>query len=235
MTEHPPIHHPFHGKDPRLKEFCSPLVYQRTLLRHQPDENFISTFDSAIPPKTCKKIIELFEEKELDGEVYPGVLGGATKGKGTENQGLKYSRDWQLFSLDPEHEDAYLIEILLDTLSMCVSQYIDRHPGLIAYQEMFWSSLQIQKYSAKEGMYYGVPHVEASAAHFSNRVIAGMIFLNTLDSGATVFPGQKTKILPKEGTVVLFPTGYTHLHWGERADEDKYIITSWLEFVETEE
>ena len=57
-------------------------------------------------------------------------------------------------------------------------------------------------------------------------------YLNTVvDGGETVFPMAGTAIEPEIGAVVVFPTGIPFYHCGNPAKSDKYIITSWFEFI----
>lgn len=66
----------------------------------------------------------------------------------------------------------------------------------------------------------------------SNRFAVWMIYLNSLkDSGHTEFLFQNIKMLPKQGTVVIWPAAYTHLHRASPIlHEAKYILTGWFNF-----
>jgi len=209
-----------------IKEALSPLVYGGHLLQHKLGDNFLGVFGNALTPTTCKSLIELFERKRSEGFTGPGRIAN------TVDPGQKHSQDWQMLGMPLTDPDAYLVEVLLATLTACFSQYQDRYSSLKLYANMGWSSLQLQKYSADQNMGYPAPHVEASGPEVSHRVLAGLIYLNTINTGGTVFPYQDTKVPPTAGSIVLFPAGYTHLHWGEYALQDKYIITTWLEFME---
>ena len=58
-----------------------------------------------------------------------------------------------------------------------------------------------------------------------------MWYLNDVEEGGeTEFWYQKVKIKPKKGTVVMFPTSFTHKHKGHiPISNDKYIVNMWMQ------
>ena len=57
-----------------------------------------------------------------------------------------------------------------------------------------------------------------------------MIYLNELPLGEaqTEFLYQSIKLPPTQGTVVIWPAGFTHLHRGNTVyTTNKYIATGW--------
>jgi hypothetical protein len=59
-----------------------------------------------------------------------------------------------------------------------------------------------------------------------------MLYCNTLKNGGTEFPFQKKVLKAKEGKLVIWPSDFTHPHRGiVSLDEEKYIVTGWLEIV----
>ena len=66
-----------------------------------------------------------------------------------------------------------------------------------------------------------------------NRIMAWMIYLNDVeDGGETEFLYQSMRVKPKQGTLVLWPAHFTHMHRGNPPlSGEKYIMTSWLEFI----
>ena len=59
-----------------------------------------------------------------------------------------------------------------------------------------------------------------------------MLYLNDVkEGGETEFLYQHKRYQPKEGTLLIFPAGFTHTHRGNPPiSNDKYIVTGWLEF-----
>ena len=76
--------------------------------------------------------------------------------------------------------------------------------------------------------------VEAGDIHACRKIIAAQLFLNTVEEGGeTEFLYQNKRLPPVQGTLALYPAGYTHTHRGNPPLKgNKYIMTTWLEFVE---
>lgn len=75
--------------------------------------------------------------------------------------------------------------------------------------------------------HYSYIHCEADGS--PNRVLAWMVYLNTIKiGGGTEFLHQKTTLCPKAGSLYIWPSGWTYMHRGVPApNERKYIITGW--------
>jgi hypothetical protein len=60
----------------------------------------------------------------------------------------------------------------------------------------------------------------------SSRVISGLLYLNTIkEGGETVFPLHEKEIKPIQGKIVLFPSSFTHIHYGKPPkNENRYNI-----------
>lgn len=68
-----------------------------------------------------------------------------------------------------------------------------------------------------------------------SRYAAWMIYLNDCNSGHTEFKFQKLSFIPKRGTLLIWPAGWTHLHRGSpKLKSDKYVITGWIEHDENQ-
>ena len=59
--------------------------------------------------------------------------------------------------------------------------------------------------------------------------IVYMLYLNDLENGGTEWCLQNVKLEAVKGTLVLWPSDFTHVHRGIVANEEKYICTGWLE------
>ena len=90
-------------------------------------------------------------------------------------------------------------------------------------------SLQIEKYTSADIGYPAV-HIEAGPDHVK-KYLAMIVFLNNVAGGETVFPMCGTAIEPEQGLVAVWPTGLPFYHCGNKSRSDKYILTSWFEFL----
>ncbi|UTA49014.1 2OG-Fe(II) oxygenase [Simiduia sp. 21SJ11W-1] len=96
-------------------------------------------------------------------------------------------------------------------------------------------NVNLQKYTAGRGGYHHwhsefYPHPTDPRQESLHRVLVFMYYLNTVaEGGETEFLYQRTKLAPQAGSLVLFPTDFTHTHRGcVPQSGDKYILTSWV-------
>jgi hypothetical protein len=60
-------------------------------------------------------------------------------------------------------------------------------------------------------------------------MLAVLIYLNDTEyGGETSFPLLKRSIKPKVGRIVVFPSYFTHMHYGKTASSDKYVVVSHI-------
>ena len=76
-------------------------------------------------------------------------------------------------------------------------------------------------------------HYEDGQFLHRDRSLTWMVYLNDIPSengGGTDFLHQKLTLQPKEGTIVLWPAAYTHVHRGGflTGDLPKFIATGWF-------
>lgn len=112
-------------------------------------------------------------------------------------------------------------------LKSCVRHYIHKYQSL-KHTGLVSTDIKFQK-TPPGGGYHLWHHENADLAH-SPRELVWMIYLNDMPDGEaeTEFLYQRRRIKPTAGTVVIWPSGYTHSHKGNTVlTEDKYIITGW--------
>jgi hypothetical protein len=91
-------------------------------------------------------------------------------------------------------------------------------------------NFKIQK--TKIGGGYHVWHYESNNRYISNRLLTWTLYLNDVhEGGETEFLYQHMRIKPEQGTLVIWPAGFTHTHRGNPPlSNEKYIATGWTEF-----
>lgn len=125
-------------------------------------------------------------------------------------------------------------------------------PNIAAFTEVFWGkcypiyekefavlkdsgrhcsySFKMQKTNLREG--YHVWHYESANRELSCRLLTWMLYLNDVEEGGeTEFLYQSMRVKPKQGTLLIWPAGFTHTHRGNPPlSNTKYIVTGWTEF-----
>lgn len=140
-------------------------------------------------------------------------------------------------SLSSIYMDQILYDRYCDEINRLAKAYIDVYPFC---QEGLsnWSiepTFNLQYYPP--GKHYSVWHCENNGEkQHQKRHLVFMTYLNDVKyGGETEFLYQNVKVSPKKGKTLIWPASFTHTHRGIPAEsEEKYIITGWFEFVDTE-
>lgn len=185
----------------------------------------IKLYADVVPDVLCTELIDWFEESitvRIDDH-------------------RKQSTELQIID-DPRPEAEQYRRLLFDYLyplgeryekdmyELCHKDYKPQDIPLSKAFKTGFRSLQIQKYSSNDKGYPAV-HIESGPLH-TQKYLAVILYLNTvIDSGETVFPMGGTAIEPEIGKVAIFPTGIPFYHCGNPSKSDKYILTSWFEFM----
>jgi 2OG-Fe(II) oxygenase superfamily len=191
-------------------------------------EEFIGVFENAVPSDVCQHLINYFDIHET-----------LNKTINRQNQGAyKVRKNDTLLGMAAETDPMVLktftmnMQPLADVLDDCYKQYIGEYDILAQLsRHRISQTYQIQKTRPGEG--YHIWHCEADNLTAASRIAVPIVYLNDVEEGGeTEFLYQKMRIKPTEGTVVLFPAGYTHVHRGNPPlSGTKYIVTTWIEFL----
>ena len=183
---------------------------------------FVNIYQEAISPEDCKKIINFINSTELK----PGVMSGGNVKKA--NPKIKDSLDTTLNFSD----SSLPTEILKNALHFCSQDYIKRNYELQKIQEFGLSdTYNLQKYNPGQG--YHSSHCENAGGVNSFRVLAWMVYLNTVnDGGGTSFDNYGFETRAQEGALLIWPAFWTHFHHGVVSPtETKYIATGWYSYT----
>jgi hypothetical protein len=82
------------------------------------------------------------------------------------------------------------------------------------------------------GAGYHIWHCENPTRETSGRVLVWTLYLNDVaEGGETEYLYQHLRVKPKQGTLVIWPAGFTHTHRGNPPlSNTKYIFTGWVEY-----
>ena len=189
-----------------------------------PCDQLIHLVSGAIPPGVCKTLIQLFEASPL-----------RTPGKVFDAAGklvVKSDKISEELTIEPEGPWIAPHGALHQQVSQVILGYAALFPSL-QIAPLQWSPYKMKKYQKRDGKFDW--HFDAASPSTFQRQIALIVYLNNVNKGGeTAFFNQQLQITPKEGDVLLFPPFWTHMHSGLiPQSEDKYIITSFVEFAPT--
>ncbi len=171
--------------------------------------DFIGIWENTLDDETCEKIINFIENSE--------------KQKSFEQSTLL--RKDQFCSLSDDHELAVIIN---DKLSVCLDEYTKEYSALL---ESDYTNPEIKLQKTEPCGGYHTFHCENVGMSFCFRGLAWMIYLNDIsqNEGETEFLYQKLRVNPKQGTLLIWPAGFTHTHRGNPVySKNKYIATGWF-------
>jgi prolyl 4-hydroxylase len=173
-----------------------------------------------INPKICDDVIKYYEKsyKKKPGEV----------GKGYIKNDIKKSTDVVLNAEDTLFDD-YNIE-----LQLCLENYTKKYPETkfsIGRYNSYSEPYNIQRYLPSEGFYNF--HCERNFG-YQKRCLVFMTYLNDVTDGGTIFKYQKITTPAKKGLTLIWPSDFTHTHKGQIANQTKYILTGWYNFIDKE-
>ena len=191
-------------------------------------QNFINQYRNTLSLDECNQIISWMELKRSDHE--QGKLGSP----GVVDLSRKSSRDLELSFMEKNPVN----ELIAGAVMQSISTYKEQHPELEIHLPEWsaYAGYNIQKYFPNNA-YYATHCEHGPGDASSRRVLAWMIYLNTIKKGGgTEFPILRKKIKAETGKCVIWPSGWTHMHRGIVApDETKYITTGWFSYVISEE
>ncbi len=207
--------------------------------------DFIQIFDNAIEKDVCKRFVNKFKAIDKNGDTYDGNLGSER----IVNKDRKLSRDVSLSKYYDDELDS-LYKIMLKAVMSCVYSYLvnvgffgisfvgmrgmdlkryvpDEHIPRFP-KDIALASAKLRKYEKNKGGYF-VPHYD-NEGDLSRRIVAVVIYLNDIKyGGETSFPVLKRNIKPRIGRIAIFPSYFTHIHYGKTSPQDKYVIVGHIE------
>lgn len=176
------------------------------------NENFIRVYEHAFTPEHCKELIDIFKKNMYDYSQ-------------NNNWNDNWRQDKQLFIQDIERGQEY-IRKFYDSLNEPLRNYCKEFPIL---ESTNVASYTVKLQETKPSQGYHVWHFENSIFDVRDRVLVWTVYLNDIDEGGeTEFIYQSERYKPKQGSVLIFPAGFTHTHRGNPPlKETKYIATGW--------
>jgi hypothetical protein len=190
----------------------------------------IGIYKNAMATQFCEEYIEFFNELDADkGSWYnKEVCYGLSAMSFGDDQFKEHKLGRSDTSIFVNFVHKPLASVCYDVLQNCFEHYSSIYPGL---KDDKLSTFEIKLQKTEPGGGYHIWHNEKSGYMNSSRQLAWMIYLNDMPDGEaeTEFFYQKLRITPEAGTVVLWPSSYTHTHRGNTVyTKNKYILTGWF-------
>ena len=193
-------------------------------------DKFIGVFDNVLSKEHCEELIKVYE----DCQVLNYCINRQNLGKKKINQDTnlvfpnskEHIKDEIFFDSIQPH-----VKNFLEVAWVSYAQYANKY-GILneMASHRFYDSIKIQKTKPTEG--YHVWYCEHDGRLFGSRLLLVMCYLNDVkEGGETEFLYQSRRIKPKQGTIVICPSSFTHTHRGNPPlTGDKYMINGWIEF-----
>lgn len=126
--------------------------------------------------------------------------------------------------------DVSVLHPFLNNFWICWNHYLDHYSVLGETGKHRIRSMKIQKTLPGQG--YHIWHYESDAPERADRIASWGFYLNTVEEGGeTEFLYQTMRIPAKQGTLVIWPATYTHVHRGNPPlVGEKYLLTGWVEW-----
>jgi hypothetical protein len=181
--------------------------------------DFIEIYPNALDPDTCRRLIEFFEQS-------PAKIPSATGISGI----VQTARRSHGVHLEPQ-SNGPLFQAVRTALQRSLLTYVTKYEELRMQQAVF-EAFGIYRYrNETEGYDW---HSDGMDAGLRYRYVSVVLYLNTVkDGGETEFRYQNRKIQAQEGTAVLFPSGWTHIHRGcPPRSGPKYVLVTWTRYAD---
>ena len=194
-------------------------------------KDFIGVFGNVASKEYCQKVIEQFELRQKLNQV---------KNRQNHDNVIKTVKDNNFYFPIDEitnesiafESDEYILKEFNTIAANCYNLYNERY-GVLQNVEnhKMAQSIKIQKTLPSEG--YHVWHCEHADLLSSRRLLLVMLYLNDIsEGGETEFLYQSLRLRPREGTLVIVPSSFTHTHRGNPPlSGTKYMINGWIEFT----
>jgi hypothetical protein len=191
-------------------------------------EQFIGVYENAFSKEYCDSVIQYFENM---------VASGHAVNRQQQNQNVPKSAKDDLavdasgsVVIDMKHSVNLLQNFNEVFWNQCYFDYANKYWVLREFSGHNSFAFRIQKTEPGQG--YHMWHCETGGREICTRILAWTLYLNDVEEGGeTEFIYQHVRVKPKTGTLVIWPSGFTHTHRGNSPLSGvKYIVTGWVEF-----
>jgi len=186
----------------------------------------IAVWQGIMTEKECQNLVDHYERMAgLNLSYSRQQAGDAPRHKKSDRAVFVLEQDTLRFSADTS-----FLAFFLERFWNCYNEYVEHYSVLSEASKHQIRMMKLQK--TKPGDGYHVWHFENDSLERSGRICAWGLYLNTIEQGGeTEFLYQGVRIPATQGTLVIWPAGFTHAHRGNPPlSGDKYLLTGWIEY-----
>lgn len=186
----------------------------------------IAIFESIITPDQCQEIINHYEKlSSLNLSFSRLDIRDAPSHR--KNDRMSFVLDSETLKATP---DMNVLHPFLNAFWICWGKYLDHYSVLAETGKHRIRSMKIQKTLPGQG--YHIWHFESDGSERADRIASWGLYLNTVEQGGeTEFLYQSLRVPATQGTLVIWPATYTHVHRGNSPlVGEKYLLTGWVEW-----
>jgi len=190
--------------------------------------NLIYTINNNLDTSFCNTLIDIFNQKEYENKTEISRISG--------DKIIQNIRNSSYISVIYDLPNIYY-NILSQKLKEAFKQYLlhikNYNINLQSINndnlKIIESHISLNKYTKNIGFY--TFHSDLNTyLHKGYRFITFIWYINDVNIGGETEFIDGTKILPKQGKLLMFPSSWTYTHRGNMPiSSDKYIIVGWLE------
>jgi len=163
----------------------------------------------------------------------PGIAAGPGA---AASEPAKVSTDISLVAIDRSDPEAFaLAEVIQRGVSAALERYLQQRPlfrDCCPEQQLFVNPIfNLQHYAPGEGFkrWHCDWTISDEATEPVHRVLAWILYCNTLEEAGTEFHWQQHHEAAERGKLVIFPAGPSHIHRGRvNHNHSKTIATGWI-------
>jgi hypothetical protein len=189
-------------------------------------KDFIARFENAFDKEFCQTAIRYYETMNKAGFGRDRQATDAVPTTMKEGSQIYFTQSLGGFSVPTNLH----MKVLKDIWETYYRIYRDKYAVLHTPDPQSIQEMKIQKTEPGQG--YHVWHFETGSKPCSNKLFNYQLFLNTVEEGGeTEFLYLSRREPAVEGTLLIYPAGFTHTHRGNPPlSGTKYILNGWIEY-----
>lgn len=180
--------------------------------------DFITIYENALSKEYCEEWINYINYLRGEGL----IIQENTKLHERDHETINFLND---DSFDLSSSDK-LVRTFLPMIKGCVDNYLDDY-SVLGNSNFLLYDVKAKRIPIGGGFHSW--HYENASFNTSTRRFVVQAYLNTIEEGGeTEFLYQNKRTKAVQGTVLIWPAGFTHVHRGNPPiGQDKYILTTW--------